>query len=302
MRSSTIHSDHQTKTHPLIVKKILVSIAFVAISLPVCSQSKPGQQASFALSADSIRLAYDARGEGTPALVFVHGWSCDRSYWNGQQSFFSKKFKVVTLDLAGHGESGLGREAWTMESYGKDVAAVVEKLDLRNVILIGHSMGGDVIAEAAFRLRDRVTGLIMVDAYKKIGTGRSVKSVEAFIASLRVNYRERSYALVRTFFVPTSDKKLVEQVAGDMSSAPEEVALGEAENALKYSREIAKSLQRLKLPVVAINPDNEPTDMASMKQNGVEVIIMKDVGHFLMMEDPERFNSFLEAAIVRINK
>src|SRR5207249_632714 len=115
---------------------------------------------------DGIRIVYEVQGEGrpgTPALVFIHGWSCDRSYWKGQLEPFSQRFKVVAIDLAGHGESGLGRDAWTIAAFGGDVAAVVQKLGLERVILIGHSMGGHVTAEAARRLPGRVAGLVWVD-------------------------------------------------------------------------------------------------------------------------------------------
>ena len=82
-----------------------------------------------------------------------------------------KNFKVVSIDLAGHGESGLERKSWTIEAFGGDVAAVVKKLGLKRVILIGHSMGGDVIAEAARQLPGQTVGLIMVDTYKKLRAG-----------------------------------------------------------------------------------------------------------------------------------
>jgi pimeloyl-ACP methyl ester carboxylesterase len=80
-------------------------------------------------------------GEGALVLVFVHGWSCDRSYWKGQLEPFSQHYKVVAIDLAGHGASGKERKNYTIESFGADVAAVVNKLNLQHIILIGHSMG-----------------------------------------------------------------------------------------------------------------------------------------------------------------
>jgi pimeloyl-ACP methyl ester carboxylesterase len=58
---------------------------------------------------------------------------------------------VVAIDLAGHGESGVGRKAWTMPTFGDDLVAVVERLALADAVLIGHSMGGDVIVEAALQ-------------------------------------------------------------------------------------------------------------------------------------------------------
>lgn len=58
-------------------------------------------------SADGLPVRYEVLGDGTPALVFVHGWSCDRRYWDGQVGYFADRHRVVAIDLAGHGESGL---------------------------------------------------------------------------------------------------------------------------------------------------------------------------------------------------
>ena len=248
-------------------------------------------------SADGIRVVYEAHGEGTPALVFVHGWSCDRSYWAGQLHPFSRQFRVVAVDLAGHGESGLGREAWTMGAFGGDVAAVVDKLGLERMILIGHSMGGDVIVEAARRLPGRVAGLVWVDTYKQLGTPRTAEQRQAMLAPFRANFVKTTRAFVQGMFPPTADRSLVERVAADMSVAPPAVALGAIESAMSFDREIPPALQELNLPVVAINPDYQPTDTASMERHRVEVVVMSGVGHFLMMEDPERFNRLLRTTI-----
>ena len=248
-------------------------------------------------SPDGIRISYDARGEGTPALVFVHGWSCDRSYWDGQFQPFSREFKVVAIDLAGHGESGLGREHYSMQSFGGDVAAVVEQLGLKRVVLIGHSMGGEVILEAARRLPDRVAGLIWVDTYRKLGTARTAEQVQSLVAPFRASFVERTRAFVRGMFPPDADRALVERVALDMSAAPPAVAVSAMESAFNFGRDTPPALQELKLPVVAINPEEPPSDVASMERYGVKVLHMSGVGHFLHMEDSERFNALLRKAI-----
>ena len=264
-----------------------------------------GVQITYDVQSNATLLAPSASGQAAPALpaiVLVHGWSCDRTYWSEQTSVLAKKYKVVNIDLAGHGGSGTARKAYTMESFGEDVAAVVNKLQLQKVILVGHSMGGDVIAEAARLMPGRVTGLIMVDTYKKIGPGRSPEEVNAIVARVRDNFRDSTKVLVRSMFIPTSDPALVERIADDMSSAKSAIALSAMEHALSYSRQMPQTLLELKLPVIAINPDNSPTDMSSMKKHEVEVVIMKGVGHFLMMEEPGRFNTTLLAAIQKLNK
>jgi pimeloyl-ACP methyl ester carboxylesterase len=266
------------------------------------AQQQPRMTVQRVNSADGVPIAYEVHGTGGPALVFVHGWSCDRSYWSGQIEPFSRDFTVVAVDLAGHGESGVGRQSWTMASFGEDVAAVVRALDLEDVILIGHSMGGDVVPEAARRLPGRVSGLIWVDAYKQLGPGRTPEQVEQFMATFRPDFAGRTGALVRGMFLPSSDPALVERVATDMASAPPNVAMAALESAFSYSREVTRTLATLKLPVVAINPDNEPTDTESMTRAGVEVMIMPGVGHFLQLEDADRFNALLRAAVDKVRR
>ncbi|MFC2038592.1 alpha/beta fold hydrolase, partial [Chloroflexota bacterium] len=119
-------------------------------------------------SADGVSIAYSVSGSGSPPLVFVHGWCCDKNYWDPQLSHFSQNHKVVAIDLAGHGDSGLERDEWSMSAFGEDVAAVIRELDIEQVILIGHSMGGPVIIEAAQIVPERIAGLIGVDTFQDI--------------------------------------------------------------------------------------------------------------------------------------
>ena len=133
-----------------------------------------------ALSSDGIPVCYEVHGTGAPALVLVHGWSCDRSYWSRQIGYFAGRYRVVAIDLAGHAESGAGRPAWTMPAFGNDVVAVVEKLGLEELVLIGHSMGGDVIVETALRLPGRAVGLVWADTYSSLGEPRTREQIQQF--------------------------------------------------------------------------------------------------------------------------
>jgi pimeloyl-ACP methyl ester carboxylesterase len=255
---------------------------------------------AFTTSPDGVRIAYSDGGAGAPPLVFVHGWSCDRRYWDWQLRGFAKYHRVVGVDLAGHGDSGRNRARWTIEAFGADVAAVVEALDLERPVLIGHSMGGDVIAETARRLKRPVAALIWVDTYKRLGSVRTPEEIAGIVAPFRERYAETTREFVRGMFLPGADKGLVDLVAGDMASAPPEVAVGALASALAYDREMPAALKQLKLPVIAINPETPPTDVASMSAHGVEVMLMSDVGHFPMMESPERFNRILRTALEKI--
>src|SRR5262249_26034392 len=117
-------------------------------------------QSHVAISADGVPIHYEVQGHGTPALVFVHGWCCDRYYWDRQAAHFAPHDTVVCLDLAGHGTSGPARTPWTIPALGEDIVAVVEQLGLAQVVLIGHAAGGLGLIEAARRLPTTVIGVV----------------------------------------------------------------------------------------------------------------------------------------------
>lgn len=243
-----------------------------------------------AVSADEVPIRYQVQGEGEPALVFVHGWCCDRSYWDAQVDYFARNYKVVAVDLAGHGESGLGREAWTITAFGEDVVAVIEKLDLRKVVLIGHSMGGPVILEAARRIQGRVIGLVGVDTFVAYGQ----LDTSEFLAPFRADFAGSTDNFVRQFlFTPNSDPTLVDTISTDMSAAPAEVGLSAMEALLAY--DWASVMQEVLAPIRCINSDMVPTDVEASRLHAAsfDVEVISGVGHFVMLEDPETFNSIL---------
>jgi pimeloyl-ACP methyl ester carboxylesterase len=147
-----------------------------------------------------------------------------------------------------------------------------------------------------------VIGLIWLDTYKELGSGRSPQSVDEFVSHLQDNFVDSTRSLVRSMFVPSSDPALIERVAKNMSSAPPEIALPAVYSSFSYSRQMVASLDEVKLPVIAINPDNARTDIESMSRHGVEVVVMPGVGHLMMMEDPPRLNALLDTAIDRLNR
>lgn len=284
-----------TPSHRIIVGALVIVSAACAGESPEEARSVevlPGTATT--VSFDGVPIAYESVGTGSFTVVFVHGWSVDRSYWDAQVGPFSERFRVVTLDLAGHGESGLERNAWTIASYGVDVAAVVEHLDLDRVILVGHSMGGDVVVSAARLLSQKVAGLVWVDTYGGLGTARTFEEVEEFIAPWRANFPDAMDAFVRSaLFPPTADSALVERVATDMAAAPPHVALASLESSFRNDRVVPSELEKLDLPVVSLNPDRSNPDVESLERHGVEVILVPSVGHFMMMEDPVAFNAIL---------
>ena len=254
-------------------------------------------------SADGVEISYSVYGQGSPALVFVHGWSCDQTYWKYQVPEFSKHYTVVTLDYAGHGKSGANRENFTMESFGDDVAAVVNDLKLDRVILIGHSMGGNVIIDASTKLPGRVLALVGIDIYEQLVDTVFTREMMAQLTEpFYSDFSNSVNGFVRGMFRPDADPALVEMVASDMSSAPKEVAMSAFENMFEYSTRLETILKTIDLPFYAVSSDLYPTNAEDNRKyvKSFDVKIMEGYGHFLMMENPEEFNRLLEETISEI--
>ncbi|MCU7864441.1 MAG: alpha/beta hydrolase [Candidatus Thiodiazotropha sp. (ex Lucinoma borealis)] len=254
-----------------------------------------------ALSKDGTPISYEIYGSGQTTLVFVHGWSCDARYWRMQWPVFSNKYRVVTLDLAGHGHSGLSRSRYTMRAFGEDVRAVVEATESEQVILIGHSMGGAVIAEAARLIPKRVKGLIGVDTLGNVEYPMTAEEYEQMAAPLKADFKNGSRQFVKPMILPATDPTLAEWILSDMASAPSSVALSAMEEMMSQyiTGDAAKIFEEIRVPVISVNADLWPIDYEANRRHmpSYDAIILKGADHFLMMNRPLEFNWALEQAI-----
>lgn len=89
-------------------------------------------------AADGNTVPYSVTGEGEATVVLVHCWMCDRTFWSEQVPVLSQRYRTIALDLPGHGDATANRKGWKVSAYGEDVAALIEALDLDNVVLVGH--------------------------------------------------------------------------------------------------------------------------------------------------------------------
>jgi pimeloyl-ACP methyl ester carboxylesterase len=247
-------------------------------------------------SRDGVHIQYRAYGSGEPTIVLVHCWSCDSSYWNAQIAPLKALYRVVTVDLAGHGASGRNRTDWSMASFADDVAAVVKAANVNRMVLVGHSMGGAVVLEAASHLGEPVIGIVGVDTFKRIDQPPpSQAAVDKRLAEFRADFIGTTRAFVaESFFTRTSDPQFVRKIADDMSLAPPEVAI--ASIAAVNSADFREQLPRVTVPIVAINSDlPPPTDEARIRKVAptFRAVVIENTGHFLHMEDPARFNPVL---------
>ena len=250
-------------------------------------------------SEDRIPIRYRVYGSGEPALIFIHCWACDSSYWDQQLDTLKTRYTLVTLDLAGHGESGTTRGDWSIPAFGADVAAVAGQILNDQIVLVGHSMGGPVALEATRRLRDRVIGIIGVDSFTNIG----LQPLSPRELELRLEPYRRDFAkttrdnVTQRFFTPRSDPNLVRRIADDMASEPPGIGVGAmiGMNNMNY----AAALGDITVPIIAINSDRLPTDVDRIRLHAptFRVKLIPGAGHFLMIEEAPRFNALLDATV-----
>jgi pimeloyl-ACP methyl ester carboxylesterase len=248
-----------------------------------------------ALTPDSVHIDYRVWGQGEPAIVLIHGWACDWNYWQAQVEFLKSRYTVVALNLAGHGASERNRADWSIGNYGEDVATVVRQLRNRQVILVGHSMGGDVALEATRRIGDRVIGIIAVDSLKSVGLPpMRAREIDRQLAPFRANFIEatRDY-VTATMFEKGADPTLMQKIAYDMSLEPASVGVPSLQSLLAMN--FATLLPDIHVPVLAINSDLGATDEARIRKYlpDFKADVLEHTGHFLMMEAPQRFNPLL---------
>jgi pimeloyl-ACP methyl ester carboxylesterase len=268
--------------------RILLLFAFA------CSATQAQPKSEVVTAADGVPIHYSVQGKGEPALVFIHCWACNRNFWDNQVTEFSKTYRTVTIDLPGHGESGQGRKTWSVESYGDDVKAVVTKLDLKRVVLVGSSMGGSIALEATKRMPDRVVAIVPVDTLHNVETKIPPEQLDAVFKQLQADYKTAVTGFLnQIFFSPTTPAAVKDRVTNEAVSRQPDVALPILKAIFSYDS--AAGLRAVKVPIRAINADRVPTDVEVNRKYApqFDAVIIKGTGHYPMMEDPARFNQML---------
>jgi pimeloyl-ACP methyl ester carboxylesterase len=132
---------------------------------------------------NGIRLHYEDCGEGHPILL-LHGWGCNATTFNAIRPFLEARFRVLTVDFAGFGQSDEPSEVWGVEEYTRSIEALAQAEGVENPILIGHSFGGRV--SIVYASRNKVQKVMLVDAagvkpkrsltyYRKVYTFKLIK-------------------------------------------------------------------------------------------------------------------------------
>jgi pimeloyl-ACP methyl ester carboxylesterase len=287
----------------------LAAAASLSLSLVLASaalgggpDTKPVKQTVKA--ADGLNIVCETRGKGDTALIFLHGWCGDREYWKHQVGPFAADYRVVTLDQAGHGESGKDRKVWTVESLAGDVEAVVKALNLKRVILVGHSMGGHVSLLAAKRMPGTVVAVIGADTLQDADKEMPAEMRKQFMEAFEKDFKGTMRGGLGMMVHEKSDADLKKWLIDRAEAQDPKMALGLMRDLM--SLDLKKLLKEAKVPVRCINSGGgyaffTATSVENNKKYAdFNAVTIADVGHYPMLERPEEFNKKLREVLKEV--
>lgn len=249
-------------------------------------------------------ISYKIYGEGPATLLFVHGSFIDQTYWKEQVSFFKEKYRVVTMDLAGHGESGTNRENWTLQGMADDVVNLIKELKLENVILVGHSLGANLILMAASAYPDPVIGFIAVDNFKNLATPLPPEyesQVDEIIAGSQKAYADTNEHYARmVLLTPQTPQWITDKIVEAYRNSYEPMGQQTLPQFFVMDRIERAALPLLKTKMNLINVNYMPTNVEALDQNAVNGYALIEIAgtcHYPMLESPKALNEALDEVI-----
>jgi len=281
---------------------VVATLSFAISSMGCVSSTPPASPPSTTeadarvASADGVSIHYTIEGTG-PAVVFVHCLGCNLHYWDAAAHELARDHRVVRLDLAGHGGSGTDRKVWSIDSFASDIRAVVKAAGVDRFTLVGHSASGTIALETARELGDRVTGVVPVDSVLDVDAHVSAETRAAVVGKIRTEYRDFIEKQLPNLMPKNPDPKVVARVRADaMANDPDRTATI-LESILAYREDL--TMDRLAMPIVAIDADLRPVAIERNRQHApqFDARIIKDTGHWLMLDKPTEFASTLRDVV-----
>jgi len=242
-------------------------------------------------------MYYKSFGSNATTLVFIHGWSCDASAWDDQLKYFKDKYHVIALDLPGFGRSGKQRDQWSMQRLGIDVADLSIELDLNNIVLIGHSMGGPVALEAAKNLKEKVKGVILVDILQSPHYSFDTASFNWY-NDYAENFTDFEY--LSNFHKKDSLRTIRYMKMLPMGEVPPEPWLPMLIDYYRWkSDDLIPVISEIQIPIRALNSDQRVPKFEewNLYHNNFDATIIENSGHYLNWEYPDKFNHSLNELI-----
>jgi 3-oxoadipate enol-lactonase len=250
-------------------------------------------------------MAYDMEGEGVP-LLFIHQVATDRRLWHHQRSSFYRRYRLINVDIMGHGEVSWPPGEFALERAAGHVQGLLEWLEAGPAFVVGVSMGSAVAMKIALSDPQLVRGLILVSPWSH--TSEHTRSlIDRLFRLAEAGDMSTHTDLFLRYILPTTYLER-HSPEGERLRA---LAMEQNAKAVAYTWaacmafDLAERLRDIRVPSLVIAGLNDlftPPYLALTVAEAlveVELEIWEEVGHFPFFEDPSRFNRRLEMFIRR---
>jgi len=256
------------------------------------------------------------RGHGDPAIIFIHGFTCNLSNWNEQLSALSGAHRCVAVDLPGHGASAEPREA-TIEALAAAVNNTLDALELNHVVLVGHSMGCRIATEVFNQSPGRVRGIVHIDG-SAVAAGNADAEVKRYLETIdRIGMDVFLKQLYDDFFVETTPAAIQDSVNAGLRTINTDFARRLWLNLVRWDASRARELLAAidvpllliqttfldaKLKRASLSPGQTTpwTDEVAKAVKDVTMTVVPGVGHFPMQEAPQQTNDAISNFVRRL--
>jgi pimeloyl-ACP methyl ester carboxylesterase len=281
----------------LTISLIMISaFPFVALSQ---GKESPAQDRFARL--DAIRVHYQNYGEGKDAVVFIHGWSCNLNFWKANIPAFARQSRVIAIDLPGHGQSDKPQIAYSMDLFARAIDAVLQDAKVERATLIGHSMGTPVIRQFYRKYPNKTLALVVVDGMLRMPSV-TPEQIKQYVEPFRgPNYKEQAERMIGNMTQGLKDKKELEEIRAVIMGAPQYVMAGSLEAMMDEAIWKQDKITAPTLALMAPRPQWDAEYEKSVRDTvpGIDYQMWEGVSHFLMMDEPQRFNNIVLAFLKR---
>lgn len=289
------------------MKKTAILLAVIASLLSNVSNAQTQKSMTakqISIREEKVVINYYQQGQGDTTLLFLHGWCIDGMYWADQLAYFSSAYNVFAIDLPGFGKSKAERINLTVEEYANDVIAFIDAMKLENVVIIGHSMAGEIMLQTALTNNPKIVGIVGVDNFKSIDVvlpPEQMKQMTDFLLLLEKDFKNTApvYADLMLFH-PTTSKEVKDRVKNDFANSNPAIGYETIITQMQYAYSDAQRLEQLNYKLFLINSDGYPTNEIGLKNHckmGFQVEPLPATGHYPMIEKPREFNLLLEKVL-----
>ncbi len=222
-------------------------------------------------------------GAGEPAVVLVHGWTCDGDYWRLQRESLQKDYRVITFDLPSHGASPNAGTEFSLDCCARTIASVLDAAGLQQAVLVGHSMGGFAARRCAQLFPERVRGLVVLDSpFSLAATSYFEDKARAFES---IDGRDARIRTISKMFFPGFDDNRKQHIIGEMLATPDAVAANmfRVMSCGYLASEAPLPLPSLLIPAAGKAMGDDALLLAMFPNADIRRL---DCGHFVTLEKP----------------